>query len=189
MSTQTVRELAAELHTPVVELLAQLKEAGVPAADEAAAIQPGDKLALLSALRKRAVGGGSTLSAAAGNRITLKRTEKTEIKLGGGRGLPSKTVNVEVKKRRTYVAQDEVEITRPAVVEASGEAPVEVPAAPVAPDLNAQAAEEAALNEVSPKMRHKADSIKDDNLRYQFLLAAGSCLVRKKKMKKAADDK
>ena len=146
MSTQTVRELAAELHTPVVELLAQLKEAGVPAADEAAAIQPGDKLALLSALRKRAVGGGSTLSAAAGNRITLKRTEKTEIKLGGGRGLPSKTVNVEVKKRRTYVAQDEVEITRPAVVEASGEAPVEVPAAPVAPDLNAQAAEEAALN-------------------------------------------
>ncbi len=43
--------------------------------------------------------------------------------------------------------------------------------------------EEAALNEISPKMRHKADAIKDDNLRYQFLLAAGSCLVRKKRMK------
>lgn len=58
--------------------------------------------------------------------------------------------------------------------------------------LRANAAEisdEAALNEVSPKMRQKADAIKDDNLRYQFLLAAGSCLVRKKKMKKAADDK
>ena len=43
--------------------------------------------------------------------------------------------------------------------------------------------EEAALNEITPKMRHSADAIKDDNLRYQFLLAAGSCLVRKKKMK------
>lgn len=42
---------------------------------------------------------------------------------------------------------------------------------------------EIALGEVTPKMRHAADAIKDDNLRYQFLLAAGSCLVRKKKMK------
>ena len=43
--------------------------------------------------------------------------------------------------------------------------------------------DETALGEVTPKMRHAADAIKDDNLRYQFLLAAGSCLVRKKKMK------
>ncbi|MGC2238246.1 MAG: DUF721 domain-containing protein [Pyrinomonadaceae bacterium] len=43
--------------------------------------------------------------------------------------------------------------------------------------------EEIALDEVTPKLRHSADAIKDDNLRYQFLLAAGSCLARKKKMK------
>ena len=43
--------------------------------------------------------------------------------------------------------------------------------------------EELALEEVTPKMRLAADAIKDDNLRYQFLLAAGSCLARKKKMK------
>ncbi len=42
---------------------------------------------------------------------------------------------------------------------------------------------EKAMNEVTPKLRHSADAIKDDNLRYQFLLAAGSCLVRKEKMK------
>lgn len=42
---------------------------------------------------------------------------------------------------------------------------------------------EIALEEVTPKLRHSADAIKDDNLRYQFLLAAGSCLARKKKMK------
>ncbi len=40
-----------------------------------------------------------------------------------------------------------------------------------------------ALDEVTPKMRRAADAIKDDNLRYQFLLAAGSCLARKKKLK------
>ena len=43
--------------------------------------------------------------------------------------------------------------------------------------------EEIALEEVTPKLRHSADAIKDDNLRYQFLLAAGSCLARKKRMK------
>ncbi len=41
---------------------------------------------------------------------------------------------------------------------------------------------ENAMNEVTPKLRHSADAIKDDHLRYQFLLAAGSCLARKKKM-------
>lgn len=40
--------------------------------------------------------------------------------------------------------------------------------------------EEAALSQVTAKMRHSADAIKDDQLRYQFLLAAGSCLERKK---------
>ena len=43
---------------------------------------------------------------------------------------------------------------------------------------------EIALEEVSPKLRFSADKIKDDNLRYQFLLAAGSCLARKKNLGK-----
>src|SRR5688572_4422540 len=43
--------------------------------------------------------------------------------------------------------------------------------------------EEIALEEVTPKMRQSADAIKDDNLRYNFLLAAGACLARKKKLK------
>ncbi len=43
---------------------------------------------------------------------------------------------------------------------------------------------EMALDRVTPKLRHSADAIKDDNLRYQFLLAAGSCLARKERMKK-----
>ena len=46
---------------------------------------------------------------------------------------------------------------------------------------------EIALEKVTPKLRHSADAIKDDNLRYQFLLAAGSCLARKERMKKHQD--
>jgi hypothetical protein len=48
------------------------------------------------------------------------------------------------------------------------------------PTISDEELEEIALNEVTPKMRRAADAIKDDNLRYQFLLAAGSCLARKK---------
>jgi Protein of unknown function (DUF721). len=44
---------------------------------------------------------------------------------------------------------------------------------------------EIALEHVTPKMRQAADAIKDENLRYQFLLAAGSCLARKKNLKKS----
>lgn len=43
---------------------------------------------------------------------------------------------------------------------------------------------EMALDKVTPKLRRSADAIKDDNLRYQFLLAAGSCLARKERMKR-----
>jgi len=147
MSTQTVRELAAELHKPVTELLSQLKDAGVAAADEAAAIHPADKLALLSHLQKLARGAGMTLSASGGgSRITLKRKETSELKLGGGRGTPAKTVSIEVRKRRTYVAQNELEVL-PRAPEESGEPVAAVPENNAAAEealLAAQAAREAA---------------------------------------------
>jgi Dna[CI] antecedent, DciA len=51
------------------------------------------------------------------------------------------------------------------------------------PEMSDEEFEEIALEEVTPKLRHSADAIKDDNLRYQFLLAAGGCLARKKRLK------
>ncbi len=51
------------------------------------------------------------------------------------------------------------------------------------PMMSDEEFEEIALEEVTPKMRRSADAIKDDNLRYQFLLAAGGALARKKKLK------
>lgn len=43
---------------------------------------------------------------------------------------------------------------------------------------------EAALEQITPQMRRAADMIKDDDLRYRFLLTAGSVLARKEKLRK-----
>ena len=99
MST-TVREFATELKIPVDLLLTQLKQAGVIVDSEKSPVTAADKAALLSHLGKAGttVAGGSEP-----RRITLKRKETTELRLGGGRGAPAKTVSIEVRKRRTYV--------------------------------------------------------------------------------------
>lgn len=99
MSTVTVQEFATELSRPVTEILAQLKEAGVVVAGETAELSAADKQALLVYLQQKGRGAGI---AAPSSRITLKRKETTEIKLGGGRGAPTKTVSIEVRKKRTY---------------------------------------------------------------------------------------
>ncbi|MCW5959549.1 MAG: DUF721 domain-containing protein [Pyrinomonadaceae bacterium] len=44
-----------------------------------------------------------------------------------------------------------------------------------------------ALEQLSPKLRRAANAIKDENLRYKFLLAAGGCLERKAAMKEKED--
>ena len=109
MSTVTVQDFAAELNRPVTELLMQFKEAGVSVKDETSEITAANKQALLNFLQLKGRIGITTTTGAEVRRITLKRKETSELKLGGARGAPSKTVSVEVRKRRTYVKQDGVE--------------------------------------------------------------------------------
>ncbi len=111
MSKVTVQNFADELKRPVDELLAQLKDAGVPAESAESALSSADKMSLLTYLRKKTrapLGSGGATGAAAGSagsgRITMKRKETSELKLGGGRGVPSKTVSVEVRKKRVFKA-------------------------------------------------------------------------------------
>ena len=125
MSSLTVLDLAAELRKPVPEMLTQLRDAGVAVASADSPISPSDKIALLQHLQKMSrmpptVSATSTLGAA--SRISIKRKETTELKLGGGRGAPTKTVSIEVRKRRTYLKSDEVEAAEPAPVVAAAAA-------------------------------------------------------------------
>ncbi len=93
MTEVTVSKLAEEIRTPVEKLLKQMHEAGIKkaAADDVVTAQ--EKQALLAYLKQA---HGEDL--AEPSKITLKRKKTTTIRAGANR-----TVNVEVRKKRTYV--------------------------------------------------------------------------------------
>jgi translation initiation factor IF-2 len=106
---QTVEQLAETVGASVERLLSQMKEAGLShsAADEE--VSEEDKQTLLAAL-KRSHGEGE----AAPRKITLKRKQLSTLRTGGG---GKRTVNVEVRKKRTYVKRDEQEEPSEAIEE------------------------------------------------------------------------
>ncbi|MGB0218083.1 MAG: translation initiation factor IF-2 [Sinimarinibacterium flocculans] len=118
MSTVTVQDFAKELGRPVDELLSQFKEAGVAVTKADASVTAEDKVALLSYLQQKT----RSTSGAEPRRITLKRRETTELKLGGSRGAPAKTVSIEVRKKRTYVKREEPEAQDPEALREAEEA-------------------------------------------------------------------
>jgi translation initiation factor IF-2 len=120
MAQVTVNQLAEVVGAPVDRLLTQMKEAGLPhsAADEV--VSDEDKQTLLAFL-KRSHGESNE----APKRITLKRKTLSTLKTPGSQG--KKTVNVEVRKKRTYVKRaDEDVATAEELPEEEGlETPVE----------------------------------------------------------------
>ncbi len=99
MAQVTVRQFAEQVGIPVDRLLEQFGEAGVPVKKPDDVISNEQKMVLLAHLR-RAHGEGS--GEVEPRRVTLKRRSMTELKVAGGQGR-SKTVNVEVRRKRTYV--------------------------------------------------------------------------------------
>lgn len=102
MSDMTVKDFAVKVGRDVPRLLEQMKEAGLKHASEGDAVSEDDKQTLLSFLKKSHGGGDSEPSK---NRITLTRKTRSRIKTGE-RG---KTIEVQVRKKKTYVksAEDE----------------------------------------------------------------------------------
>lgn len=109
MSDVTIKQLAQVLGMPVDRLLTQLGEAGMKFSDQEQIISSTEKVKLLGFLRRT---HGKSEAAAevddtAPRQITLKRRTVGELKVAtpGGRGAAStaKTVNVEVRAKRTYV--------------------------------------------------------------------------------------
>ncbi len=106
MAEVTVSEFAQLLKVPVERLLVQLDEAGIKVAGAEDKISEDAKLELLTHLRKSH--GRKDPSASAPRRITLRRKSQTELKLAGGQGR-ARTVNVEVRQKRTYIKRDVLE--------------------------------------------------------------------------------
>ncbi len=111
MSDVTIKQLAKVLGTPIDKLLAQLAEAGMKFNDPDQVISSTEKVKLLGFLRRTHGKQEAPVEAASAPRqITLKRRTVSEITVNPGqRGAQAKTVNVEVRQKRTYVKRSVVE--------------------------------------------------------------------------------
>ena len=169
MAQVTVEQLAEVVGASVERLLTQMKEAGLPHSAAGEVVSDADKQTLLAYLKRSH--GEST---AAPRRITLKRKTISTLRTPGSQG--RKTVNVEVRKKRTYVkrdpsellaeaeeqkqvAADEVEPVEASAAESIAEAPAapapepEAPVATVAPEPEfVEEEEEEDLSNVDPEI-------------------------------------
>ncbi|KGS25755.1 translation initiation factor IF-2 [Burkholderia pseudomallei MSHR7343] len=105
MASNNVAQFAAELKMPAGVLLEQLQAAGVQKASEDDALSETDKARLLDHLRKShgATDGDK-------RKITLTRRHTSEIKQADATG-KARTIQVEVRKKRTFVKRDDVSET------------------------------------------------------------------------------
>jgi translation initiation factor IF-2 len=106
MADVTVAQFAEVLKVPVEKLLAQLDQAGITVHGAEDTISDEAKMELLTHLRRSHGHGGDT--AAAPRKITLKRKSQSELKLASVQGR-ARTVNVEVRRQRTYIKRDVLE--------------------------------------------------------------------------------
>ncbi len=120
MAEVTVRELADTVKKPVETLLAQMRQAGLSHGSPEDRINDADRQTLLGFL-KRTHGEAPVET----TRITLSRKTTTTLKTSGPSGARGgKTVNVEIRKKRTYVKVDDAadEAAEQARLEAEAEA-------------------------------------------------------------------
>ena len=103
MADVTVKQLAQLVGIPVERLLTQLKEAGINITDPEQTVTNAQKSTLLTFLKTSKSASDVT---AAPKSITLKRASTSQLKLGGA--AKGRTVNVEVRKKHTFVKQPAV---------------------------------------------------------------------------------
>jgi len=138
MAQTTIEQFATDLKMPALALLEQLTAAGVAGKKQGDKLTEQDKTRLLDYLRKQhgAAGDGK-------KRITLTRKQTSEIKAADSSG-KSRTIQVEVRKKRVLVRREEEAPAAAAVAEAPAAA------APVlsAEEIAAREAEERKAQEL-----------------------------------------
>ncbi|SJL85321.1 translation initiation factor IF-2 [Vibrio palustris] len=145
MTQLTVKALSEEIGTPVDRLLEQLAEAGMPKSSSDN-VTDGEKQRLLSFLRKDPSDNVGTEP----TRLTLQRKKRSTLSVNAGGG-KSKDIQVEVRKKRTYVKRATVEDE-----EAKREA--EEAAKREAEEQAKRDAEEAAQREAEEKAKREAEA-------------------------------
>jgi translation initiation factor IF-2 len=166
MSDVTVKQFAEVVGIPVDRLMSQLEESGssIKSADQA--ISDKEKMELLNYLR-RTHGAEDMPVIAEPKKVTLKRRTVSELKQSGPQG-KSKTVNVEVRRRRTYVkrsvanadevARLETQIAERARQEAEEQARLQEEAKRRAAEEQRRAAEEARLEQERRRLAEEEEA-------------------------------
>ena len=154
MSDQTVRQLAEIVKISLEKLLEQLKEAGLSATAPDDVINEDEKMKLLAHLRKRH-GKDEGEANNSPRRVTLERRKVTEIKQASAPGSSSKTISVEVRKKKTYIKRELVDSDA-----APHQEPVQSVLATSEPLVNVQAITD---HSVSPVVGQVSPEILDSN--------------------------
>ena len=143
MSSTTVAEFASELKKSTETLLGQLKSAGVAKATASDVLTDSDKHKLLNHLQ-----AAHGTAGAERKKITLVKKQTTEIKQADASG-KARTIQVEVRKKRTFVRRED---GSDAVPESAEVFEALVPAAPVI--------DQAELARREEEARHQAEFLR-----------------------------
>ncbi|MDM1330642.1 translation initiation factor IF-2 [Acinetobacter indicus] len=139
MTDKTIKELALSVGRPVEKLLEQVRDAGLPQRKADDIISTEQQDTLVTHLKK--VHGQDAGNA---GQITLKRKTTSTAKVASTSG-KAKTINVEVRKKHTFVKPDPEQIKAEALAKAQAEA-------------EAKAAEQQAREPAKPKAAPEAAS-------------------------------
>ncbi|MDP2245453.1 translation initiation factor IF-2 [Pseudomonas sp.] len=101
MTQVTVKELAQVVDTPVERLLQQMREAGLPHSSAEQVVTDNEKQALLAHLKS----SHGAKKVEEPRKITLQRKTTSTLRVAG-----SKTISVEVRKKKTFVKRSPEEI-------------------------------------------------------------------------------
>ena len=162
MSDKTVRQLAEIVKIPLERLLEQLKEAGLSASTPDDLITEDEKMQLLAHLRKRH-GKSDSDAGNSPRRVTLERRKVTEMKQASVPGSTTKTISVEVRKKKTYIKRSEVEEVEAKKVEEVPEVVVETIIEPVSTETIADASTqpEKPVAEVVSEEKTETETVSD----------------------------
>jgi translation initiation factor IF-2 len=147
MTDVTVKSLAAEIQTPVDRLVQQFADAGIRKSENDAVSQQ-EKETLLSHLNREHGQTGSS-------KLTLQRKTRStlNIPVTGGK---SKSVQIEVRKKRTYVKGDAESEQAQAEAEAEAQREAEEQARREAEEQARREAEQKAQREAEDKAKREA---------------------------------
>lgn len=154
MAEVTVKQLAEMVGVSVERLLEQMQEAGISGKNETSEVSENERQTLLNHLKRS---HGEDAADSEPKKITLKRKTTSTLKVAGASG-KKKTVNVEVRKKRTYVKRSEMEPSEQAEAEARDEAAKAEVARQEEQRLQKEAEEKAAREAEEAKAAAEAES-------------------------------